>query len=202
MLCNFKIYATLLFVWTLLSAQQCTNTDSCGTYNYNVGAIKAILVINNTIPSNTYKPVLQNIANNPNSINIQGSLWSDETTTFGIQVESSDKCNGVPRFKSNCCITKNNNPCVTTNDEAINQVTIAYQTAFKCKVTIRAICYYNGSGLARLGYFYDLYEGVFDIDPTSAIPPTNTICNLIYKRRYDFGTNPIKTLENICTFSQ
>jgi len=199
---NIKIYGILIFLWILSSAQQCSRTDSCGTYSYDVGIVKASLVLNGTVPSNVYKPITQIIENQPNSINIQGSLWYEETTNFGIQVESYDKCNGIPRFKSNCCITKNNNSCVTTNDEAINQVTISYQTAFKCKVTIRAICYYNGSGLARLGYFYDLYEGVFDIDPTSAIPPTNTICNLIYKRRYDYGTNPTKTIQQICLFEQ
>ena len=200
---NVRIYGTLLFLWMLSSAQQCSRTDSCGTYNYDVGAIKALLVLNATSPTNVYKPIIQNIANQANSINIQGSLWNEETTNFGIQVESYDKCNGVPRFKSNCCITKNNNSCITSNDDAVNQVTVAYQTGFKSKVTIRAICYYDGSGLARLGYSKDVYEGSFDIDPTaSTTPPTNIICNLTFKRRYDSGTNPIKTIQQICLFEQ
>lgn len=200
---NAKIYSVLIFLWILSSAQQCTKTDSCGTYTYDVGAIKSTLVLNSTIPSNSYKPIIQNIANLPNSINIQGSLWSDETTIFGIQVESYDKCNGVPRFKSNCCITKSNNSCLTNNDEAINQVTVFYQTAFKCKVTIRAVCYYDGSNYATHGYFNDMYEGSFDIDPTSSTtPPTNTVCTLVFKRRYQVGTNPPRLIQQICLFEQ
>jgi hypothetical protein len=199
---NIKIYSILMFLWILSSAQQCTSTDSCGTYNYNVDTIKASLVITGTIPNNVYTPILQNINNIPNSINIQGSLWNNEPTIFGIKVESYATCNGIPRFSSICCITKENNQCLTLNDESINQVTVGYKSAYKCKVTIRAISKYSFSGLHRLGSYIDMYEGGFDIDPTSTTPPTNTICNLVFTRRYSQDNNTYTVQDKVCAFTQ
>jgi len=200
---NIKIYGILIFLWILSSAQQCSRTDSCGTYSYDVGTVKASLVLNGTIPSNAYKPITQNIANLSNSINIQGSIWNyAPNTIFGIQVESYDKCNGVPRFKSNCCITKDNTSCLTFNDETINQVTIGFQSAFKCKVTIRAVCLFNNN--QRTDRYVDMYEGSFDIDPTStSTPPSNTVCYLSYTRRYDALYASNKDLaQKVCIFEQ
>jgi len=203
MLNKIKIHSVILLMWILTNAEQCTTTDSCGTFNYNIGAIKATLTINGPIPSGRYSPIIQTIANIPNSVNIQGSLWHTmPTTKFGIQVESYDKCNGIPRYKSNCCITKTNNGCLVLNDEAVNQITVGYQTTFKCKVTIRAICLYDVS--VSTDRKFDLYEGSFDIDPTSSIsPPTNTTCNLFYKKMYDarYG-DPEQLAQKVCVFAQ
>lgn len=194
---RIRIQFVIIFIWILTNAEQCTTTDSCGTYNYDIGTIKTILTLNNS-PVNVFKPILQNIGNVPNSINIQASIWNYPNTIFGVKIESYDKCNGVPRFKSTCCLNKNNsNNCLILGDEGINQIGITFQTAFKCKVTIRAICVGNSR-------IIDMFEGAFDIDPTNSTnPPTNMICNLQFIKKYDAQyADPNILAQNVCVFNQ
>jgi hypothetical protein len=138
--------------------------------------------LNTNIPSGRPRPVVQNINGINNVINVQGSLFYDNSTIFGIKAESYAMCNGIPRFRGVCCITKTETGCLTVGDETAFQITATIPSTFKCKITIRAVSMASPSSD---GYgTFDVYEGTFDIDPTSGIPPSNTICNMMYIRQY------------------
>lgn len=185
-----------MIIWTVTSADQCTNTDACGSYSFNPLLFKVTPTLGAFIPYGRPRPIVTNLNGINNVINVQGSLFYANNTYFGIKVESYAVCNGVPRFKSACCITKSENGCLTTGDETAYQISATLPSTYKCKVTIRAVSIVNsGEGYGTS----DLYEGIIDIDPTSASPPTNSYCNLIYKRMYNADPNGAK---QICLFNQ
>lgn len=181
----FKRYPILILmiVWTLTSADQCTNTDACGSYTFDPIFLKIMPTLNTNIPSGRPRPLVQTFNGINNVINVQGSLFYANNTIFGIKVESYAMCNGVPRFRGVCCITKTEAGCITLGDETAYQITATLPSTLKCKVTIRAVTMANASSD---GYgSFDLYEGSFDVEPISSSPPSNSICNIVYKRYYN-----------------
>jgi len=187
----------LMTIWTLTSAEQCTNTDACGSYNFNPIALKIIPTLNTAIPYGRARPVVQSSGGIDNVINVQASLWHSNNTLFGIKVESYALCNGIPRFKSYCCISRNENGCLAVGDETAYQVTATLPSTLKCKLTIRAVSNVaaNADGVGT----FDVYEGFVDIEPISGSPPTNTICNLVYKKKYSGWQEEAK---QYCLFNQ
>jgi len=187
----------LMVIWILTSSQQCTKTDACGSYNFDPVFLKIMPTLNTNIPSGFVRPVVQTINGLDNVINVQGSILYVHNTIFGIKVESYASCNGVSRFKSTCCITRNEGGCLTISGETPYQITATIPSTLKCKVTIRAITNV-GAGFDGVGSF-SLYEGTLDVDPVSGTPPSNTLCNLTFRRSYS-GWQDVAT--QYCLFNQ
>lgn len=172
----------LMVIWTLTTSQQCTNTDACGSYTFDLVFLKIIPTLNTTIPNGRPRPIVQTLNGMNNVINVQGSLYYVNNTIFGIKVESYALCNGIPRFSSACCITKTDG-CLTLGDETAFQITATLPSTLKCKITIRAV---TMASPGNDGYgTFDVYEGSFDVEPISGTPPINNICNIVYKRYYN-----------------
>ncbi len=180
---------SLLFIWTLTTSQQCNNTisDACGNYTTKPGVVKVILTLNTIIPTGRPRPLTLSINGVDNVVNIQGSLFAANPTMLGLKSETYALCNGVPRFRSTCCMS-NTNSCLTVEDQTPYQAIVLYQGAFKSKITVRAI------SLTANYSAYDLYEGSFDIDATLGTPSLLAYCNLSYKKTYNSANIPASYL--------
>lgn len=202
---NKKIQILLFIIlWCCCTAQQCsgTFTDACGSFPTQFVSIKITPTINiSSTPFNVPLPVIQNINNISNAINIQGSLYSPnpKSTMFGVKSVSYALCNSVPRYSSICCLTTNSKTDCINGEENIYQLSTTYFSALRCKITIRAIVDNHEYNNYMIGSF--LYEGSIDIDASSTgIIPSEAICPLNYIKQLPFnpGPNPIE----FCKFNQ
>lgn len=186
---NFVKYANkyfvilLMVIWTLTSADQCTNYNTaCGTHTQNFVADKIKLTLITSIPLGFGRPVTQTVIPFVNPlINILSSLSYGNPTVFSIKLESYEICNGSPTVKTNCCRTSTQT-CSLNNTESTFELPIIWDPYYKNKITIRAITRYVTSGSS---YFsYAVYEASFDIqvNQTSIVP--NNLINLTYLRSY------------------
>lgn len=98
-------------------------------------------------------------------------------TVFGLKCESYVLCNGKPRYRYTCCVSRTNS-CITNENQTPFDLNVQYFSALKSKITIRAL------SLTSNYSTYDLYEGSFDFDATMGTPPSVFYCNLVYKRMY------------------
>lgn len=180
-----KLFYILIGVWILTTSQQCTDTisDACGSYTTKPGVVKIILTLNTNIPSGSVRPVTQIFNGINNVVNVQGSLYYTNPTVFGLKSETYALCNGTPRFRTTCCVSRTNN-CLTVENQTPFELNMVYQGAFKSKITVRAL------SLLPNYTSYVLYEGSFDIDATTGTPPSIVYCNLIYKQSYSSSSIP------------
>lgn len=169
----------LIFIWMLTTSQQCSDTitDACGSYVTKPNVIKIILTLNTGIPNGRPRPIVQTVGGINNVINIQGSLYYINPTIFGLKSETYAMCNGIPRYKTSCCVSTANS-CLPVENQTPYELNMIYQGAFKSKITVRALSLVSNYST------YDLYEGSFDIDATTGTPPSVVYCNLTYKRMY------------------
>ena len=173
---KFKFFLVIILACfkMLFCSEQCIGSDACGTYPGDIATDKITLTLNTNIPTGWARPILE--APN-NKVNIFRSLVSK--CYFSVRVESYDKCNGIPRYKTTCCITPTST-CSLTNSENAYEIPVLWVKSLKSKVTVKIISWIDN------GYF-SVYEGSFDIQQNTSIIPTQlSILNCVTKAQYSY----------------
>ena len=181
---NRNFIILLMVIWTLTSADQCTNYNTgCGTHPQNFVTDKVKLTLITSIPLGYGRPITQTVVpyNNP-LVNITAGLSTTiPNTIFSIKVESYEICNGNPTYKTVCCRTATQT-CSLSNTETAYELAIIWDPYFKNKISVRAItlCFINNY------MSYAVYEGAFDIqaNQTSIATSNSNLINLTYIRSY------------------
>jgi hypothetical protein len=122
-----------MIIWTLTSAEQCTNTDACGAHTSNAFTDKIKLTLVTNIPQGYGRPITQFVVPYINPlININAGFTSTiPRTIFNIKVESYELCaDQTPRYRTLCCRTFDQT-CSLTNTETTFELPIIWDAYFK-----------------------------------------------------------------------